>query len=80
MINRVFQNFLEAKRTTYNRFYFLTDEELVTIIENVKDSRSFAKYGGLCFNCDCINMDTELINGFETEHEIFKLRKTMLRG
>jgi hypothetical protein len=25
-INKTFQNFLEAKRATYNRFYFLTDE------------------------------------------------------
>jgi dynein heavy chain len=79
-INKTFQNFLEAKRSTYNRFYFLTDEELVSIIENVKDSRSMAKYGGYCFNCDQLDMDNELINGLQTDNEIFRLRKLMLRG
>ena len=39
-----------------------------------------AKYGGYCFNCDHLDMDNELINGLQTENEIFKLRKLMLRG
>jgi hypothetical protein len=39
-----------------------------------------AKYGGYCFNCDQLDMDNELINGLQTDNEIFRLRKLMLRG
>lgn len=39
-----------------------------------------AKYAGYCFNCDKLILDKELVSGFETATEIFKLKKVILKG
>ena len=31
-VNKTFDNFLEIKRNTYHRFFFLADQELITIL------------------------------------------------
>lgn len=68
------------KRNTYHRFFFLADQELINILENTKDGKSMAKFAGYCFNCDRIVLDKELVAGFETPTEMFKLRKVALKG
>lgn len=51
-VNKTFASFLEIKRNTYHRFFFLADQELINILENTKGAKSLAKYAGYCFNCD----------------------------
>ena len=63
-VNKVFNNFLEIKRNTYHRFFFLADQELITILENTKDAKSLANFAGYCFNCDRLVLDKELASGF----------------
>ena len=63
-VNKTFNNFLEMKRNTYHRFFFLADQELITILEKTKDGKTLAEYAGMCFNCDRIILDKELISGF----------------
>lgn len=63
-VNKIFNNFLEMKRNTYHRFFFLADQELVNILENTKDGKTLAKYASYCFNCDRLVLDKELISGF----------------
>lgn len=79
-VNKTFTNFLEMKRMTYHRFFFLADQELITILEKTKDGRTLAGYVGMCFNCDRLLLDNELLSGFESATEVFKLRKTIIRG
>ena len=79
-VNKIFNNFLEMKRNTYHRFFFLADQELIIILEKTKDGKTLAEYAGMCFNCDRIILDKELISGFQSPSEIFKLRKTIIRG
>lgn len=79
-VNKTFATFLEIKRNTYYRFFFLADQELINILENTKDAKSLAKYAGYCFNCDRLLLERELVSGFETPTEMFKLRKGILKG
>ena len=71
---------MELKRNTYHRFFFLTDHELITILEKTKGIRSLTEYAHYCFNCTRLVLDKELISGFESPNETLKLRKTIIKG
>lgn len=48
-ISKIFMNFLDTKRITYGRFCFMSDQELIQMLEHVKDARSASKFINRCF-------------------------------
>jgi dynein heavy chain, axonemal len=48
-ISKIFMNFLDSKRITYGRFCFMSDQELIQMLEHVKDARSASRFISSCF-------------------------------
>lgn len=48
-ISKIFMSFLDNKRATYGRFCFMSDLELIQMLEHVKDARTASKFINRCF-------------------------------
>jgi hypothetical protein len=79
-ISKVFMNFLESKRILYGRFCFMSDQELIQMLELVKDARSASKFIPCCFYSQAIKLDGEVMAAFENPTEEFRTRMVVLKG
>ena len=79
-VSNNFMNFLEQKRLTYGRFCFMSNQELIQMLEIVKDARSASKFIPCCFYSDRLKLDGEVMAAFESSHEEFKTRLLVLKG
>ena len=77
-IQKSLNDYLEEKRAEFQRFYFLSDEELIEIISKTKDPTLVTKYLSKCFEAiDTIDFDSQnqIVAMFSKEKERVALFK-----
>jgi len=67
-LRKTLEEYMAEKRNHYNRFYFLTDGELITLLQEIRDFQSMEPYLRLCFDLDGFIVEKEMVVGVRSSH------------
>lgn len=79
-LRKTLEEYMAQKRNNYNRFYFLTDGELITLLQEIRDFQSMEPYLRLCFDLDGFIVEKEMVVGVRSSYESFKVRSLFFKG
>jgi dynein heavy chain len=79
-LRKTLEEYMAQKRNNYNRFYFLTDGELITLLQEIRDFQSMEPYLKLCFDLDGFIVEKDIVVGVRSSHESFKVRSLFFKG
>lgn len=79
-LRKTLEEFINQKRNNYHRFYFLTDTELITLLQEVKDWKTMEPYLATCFDLDGFVVEKDMVLGVRSSYESFKIRSLFLKG
>jgi hypothetical protein len=71
---------MNQKRNNYNRFYFLTDSELIMLLQEIRDWQTMEPFLKLCFDLDGFNVEKDMVLGVRSGYESFKVRSLYFKG